>query len=59
MTIHDLENDSVNLIIALRSISKDLALWASMELLRGATLGEVKTRLTAAINVAELEKKAI
>jgi hypothetical protein len=59
MTIHDLDNDSTNFIIMLRSISKDLALWASLELLRGNTLREVKTRLAAAINVAELEKKGI
>lgn len=56
MTIHDLDNDSTNFIIALRSISKDVALWASLELLRGNTLRQVKARLASAINIAELER---
>ena len=44
-------------IALLRTVSKDLAFWARMEINSGSTLDQVIARLGAAVNVVELERK--
>ncbi len=56
MTIHDLDGSSVNFIIELRSISKDLSLWASQQLLRGVTLEDVRASIMGAVLQLEAER---
>lgn len=43
-------------IVSLGTVSKDLALWASMEIMRGATVDDVKARLAAAYNVVNTDR---
>lgn len=43
-------------IASLRTVSKDLAFWAQMEINLGATLEQVIARIAASMDVVELEK---
>jgi hypothetical protein len=56
MTIHDLDTDSMDFIVQLRSVSKVIALWASQELLKGVSLDEIKYILASAA-ASELENR--
>ena len=56
MSIHYLDKDSVEFIMQLRSVSKEIALWASEELLRGTPLDEIKYALADAA-ASELENR--
>jgi hypothetical protein len=46
-------------IASLATVSKDLALWASMQINRGQTLEEVIARMGAAIAVVDPDNKRL
>lgn len=57
MSIHYLDKDSVEFIMQLRSVSKEIALWASEELLRGTPLDEIKLRMNTMVTELEKQRK--
>jgi hypothetical protein len=56
MTIHELDNDSMDFIMQLRSVSEEIALWASEKLIQGFPLDEIKYALADAA-ASEIENR--